>query len=98
MTEIKIQADHFVPDDGGPPPIRAMPQASKPVKLERFDLQDGLLAVGFISLEIGTWMIYRPAAFILAGSLFFGCAFLIERAKTPHRNLSKKLKRQKEQD
>jgi hypothetical protein len=45
------------------------------------DTQDVLLVTGFGCLESGVGMIYVPAAFILAGLLFFIFAALIEKAK-----------------
>lgn len=69
---------------------QSKPKSAPPAR--RFDLQDGLVASGFVALVVGVAAIYWPAALILAGLLFFGFAALIEfaRAKeekqigTPH--------------
>jgi hypothetical protein len=47
----------------------------------KFDLQDCLLAAGFVSFETGVGFIYWPAALILAGLLCFAFALAIEREK-----------------
>jgi hypothetical protein len=64
-----------------------MNDPTKPVgKLQKaeprlLDLQDVLLALGFLALTRGVAAIYWPAALILAGLIFFTFALLIERAK-----------------
>ncbi len=57
-----------------------MSELQTSVKSE-FDAQDALLIAGFVSLETGVAFVYWPAAFILAGLLCFGFAYLIERAR-----------------
>ncbi len=40
------------------------------------DTKDGLFAVGLVLLVIGLWMIYRPLAFIVPGSLLIAFAYV----------------------
>jgi len=47
----------------------------------RIDLQDVLIVLGFIGLEVGVGMIYRPAALILGGLILLAFALLIETDK-----------------
>lgn len=63
-----------------------MNDPTKPVGLlckpePRIDLQDVLIALGFIALEAGVAMIYVPVALILAGLVLFAFALLIETDK-----------------
>jgi len=40
--------------------------------LKKFDLSDALIVTGWLGAMVGTWLIYPPAAYILAGaSLMF---------------------------
>jgi len=71
------------PDTGAPPPQAAPPPA-------RLDVQDGLLVAGFSLLEAGVAFIYWPAALILAGTLLFAFAYLIERTKLKQNRLKGK--------
>lgn len=50
------------------------------------DLQDGLLVCGVVFLEWGTWLIWKPAAFLLAGVLCLSFAWLIERDRARKRH------------
>ena len=50
------------------------------------DLQDGLLVFGVIFLEWGTWLIWKPAALLLAGVLCLFFAWLIERDRARKRH------------
>ena len=59
----------------GRPPIAELQAPANP----RFDFQDWLLLLGFLSLESGVALIYPPAALILGGLLCFGFAFLIQK-------------------
>ncbi|HXI92977.1 MAG TPA: hypothetical protein VNO24_23475 [Blastocatellia bacterium] len=48
---------------------------------QSFDLQDGLLIAGILSLEAAAIVIWWPSALILAGLFALGFVFLMERAK-----------------
>jgi len=100
MSEIKIPADHFIADHpGSEPPLRVTPQANKPAKPERIDLQDALIVLGFVAFVGGVAAIHVPTALIVAGLMFLGGAVAIERAKNPNRNLNlTKLRRRKKED
>lgn len=45
------------------------------------DLQDCLILSGVVSGEAAAFIIWRPAALLLACALSFGFAFLIQRSK-----------------
>jgi hypothetical protein len=50
-----------------------------------FDIQDGLVIAAYVCIITGSAMIYRPAGFIVAGLMFIGQVFLIERDKSSAR-------------
>lgn len=41
----------------------------KKLKLKEENIKEALLLGGFVSLEIGVWLIYPPAAFIIGGAI-----------------------------
>ena len=91
MTETRIPEDHFIADHpDAAPPIRATPPVQQPAKPEKFDLQDCLVVIGFVSVVSGVTAIYFPAGLIAAGLMLGGSALAIERAKNPRRTKLKK--------
>lgn len=48
-------------------------------KRSRVDLRDLIALVGVALISTGLWMIYPPAAFVVAGLLFVGGAWLSAR-------------------
>lgn len=44
-------------------------------------LDDILLLVGGVLIVVGIWQIYRPAAFVVAGLMLIGLAYLIGKVK-----------------
>lgn len=53
--------------------------------IRQMDLQDWLLIGGVVFLEGAAWIIWHPAALILAGCFCFGFAWLIEIANNGNR-------------
>jgi hypothetical protein len=52
-------------------------------KASRIDATDVLLVLGVGLSEVGTWLIYHPAAFLIGGLFSFIAVYLIHRANTP---------------
>jgi hypothetical protein len=50
--------------------------------MKKFDLQDGVLALGVAALCAGVGCVYWPAALIVLGLLCFWAVWLMERTKT----------------
>lgn len=55
--------------------------SAPPAPESRFDVQDGLIAAGFVAIEVGIGLWSIAAALIVAGLLFFAAAYLIEKSK-----------------
>lgn len=49
--------------------------------MKNVDLQDCLVAIGIVAGETAAYLIWLPAALILAMLFAFGFAFLIEKSK-----------------
>lgn len=81
MTERKI-----IIEEVGKPPVAEIPQPNG------WDLQDGLICLGITCGEAAAWVIWWPAALILAAVFAFVFAYLIEIS----RSKAEKIQRVKE--